>query len=75
MGEFEPGSPEQNEANPEVGNRAAQTVHGLVDFCLVTVNLLKTLLVILPYPRASVAVMITQFYKTTAIELEKACIL
>jgi len=32
VGEFEPGSPEQNEANAEAGNEAAQAVHNPVDF-------------------------------------------
>jgi len=37
-------------------------------FFLVTVNMLKNALVILPYRRASVAAMIVQFYKTAVIE-------
>jgi len=32
VGEFETGSPEQNEAKAEVGNEAAQAVHNPVDF-------------------------------------------
>jgi len=42
--------------------------------CLVTVNMSKTLLVIPPYQRATVAAMIAQLYKTAVIERNKACI-
>jgi len=42
--------------------------------CLVTVNMSKTLLVIPPYRRVTVAAMIAQLYKTAEIERKKACI-
>ena len=31
VGEFEPGSPERNESNAEVGKETVETVHSLVD--------------------------------------------
>jgi len=74
VGEFEPGSPEQNEANAEAGNEAAQAVHDRSTLCRVTVNMLKMLLVIPPHRRAPVAAMIAQFYKAAVIERKKACV-
>jgi len=76
VGLFEAGSlSEQNKANTKGGSETAQTEAYIArwTFCLVTVDILKTLLVIPPYRRASVAKMIAQFYKTAEIKCKEAC--
>ena len=73
LGEFETGSPEQNEANAEVGNEAAQAVHNPADFVPGHDEHAENAVSDPPYRRASVVAMIAQFYKKVVIERKKTC--